>query len=108
MMSWLHVLQEECEKTSQRAVSKKIGYSATTISLVLKGTYKGDLEAIERAVKIKLAKHSVSCPVLGQITAADCSTHQNKPFSNSSSMRVRLFRACRKCPNNTKRRNPDV
>ena len=108
MRTWIDVLQDECERTSQREVSKKLGYSATTISLVLNGTYKGDLNAVERAVKVKLTTNSVSCPILGQITAMDCSSHQSKPFSSSSSLRVKLFKACRKCPNNTKRRDCDV
>ena len=104
MSSWKECLRKACEESSQRAVSAKLGYSAATISLVLKGVYKGDVSAVEKAVLNKLTQSHLSCPVLGQISPSECSTQQSKPFSTSSSMRVRLFKACRKCPFNTKRK----
>lgn len=105
MSKWIENLALAVDKSSQRVVGSKIGYSPATISLVLKGTYKGDLSAVERAVKSKLNTAALECPVLGQITPTQCSNNQNKPFSANSSMHVRLFKACRACPNNTKRKD---
>lgn len=103
-MSWLSILEKECRETSQKAAARKIGYSASTINMVLKGTYTGDLEAIERAVHTKLLCTTLPCPVLGEVSPQACSAHQNKPFVASSSLRCRLFRACRECEFNTKRK----
>lgn len=104
MSAWLKLLGNECEKSSLRAVGARIGYSSATISMVLKGTYKGDIKAVERAVNIKLGNDFIDCPMLGNITADICTGHQTKPFSSSSSFRIKMFKACRECPNNTKRR----
>lgn len=104
MTGWIDVLRQECEGNSLRTVGAKIGYSSATVSLVLKGTYKGDLKAVEKAVTLKLMRSSIPCPVLGEITASDCSGHQAKPFTSASSASVRLYRACRTCPFNTKRK----
>lgn len=104
MSSWLNILKSEVEQSSQRVVGGKIGYSTATISLVLNGNYKGDLRAVENAVNKKLRSSAVPCPILGDISAADCTTNQNKPFSAANSAKVRLFKACRDCPYNTKRK----
>ena len=48
MTDWISELKAECAKTSQAKVAKEMGYSAATISLVLKGRYAGDLSAVER------------------------------------------------------------
>ncbi|MDP7142662.1 MAG: hypothetical protein QGH69_05045 [Alphaproteobacteria bacterium] len=105
MNDWIFELGKACNETSQRTVAARIGYSPTTISLVLKGNYTGDIKAVENAVRRKLMRSSVCCPVLGDISATECSTHQKKPFSASSSVRVRLFKACKQCPFNTRRKD---
>jgi len=102
--AWIELLNQECDASTQKAVGVRIGYSSAAICQVLKGTYKGDLTAVETAVKKKLMQSSVTCPIWGEISPAQCSTQQSKPFSAASSISVQLFKACRNCPNNTKRR----
>lgn len=104
MSDWKHILQDACKQSTQRSVANKIGYSATTINLVLRGTYKGDIRAVENAVRKKLMCATITCPVLGQITAEECSDNHTKPFSASSSARVRLFKACKNCAFNTRKK----
>lgn len=104
MSDWLSTLEKECRETSQKATARKLGYSASTINMVLKGTYTGDMASIERAVNTKLLCSVVPCPVLGEISPQECSSNQNKPFVASSSLRCRLFRTCRECEFNTKRK----
>ena len=104
-VNWMDLLKSECGRSSQAAVGRKIGYSAATINMVLKGTYAGNLKAVEKAVLSKLTCDAVACPVLGQITPETCSSHQNAKFSAANSMRVRLFRACRSCQYNSKRKD---
>lgn len=103
-MTWMNLLKQACAAQSQKAVGQRIGYSASTINMVLKGKYTGDLGAVERAVNLKLSCQTIPCPILGDITASACSEHQNKPFVSSGSMRSRLYKACRTCPYNTKRK----
>lgn len=96
---WLQILADECQASSQAKVAKRLGYSAATVSLVLKGTYSGDLQKVEQAVRGALMRQTVACPVLGDIPAQDCLGHQKAPFSTASPERVRLYRACRSgCP----------
>lgn len=45
---WVVILAEECDRTSQKAAAQQINYSPAVVSTVLKGTYKGDLTAVER------------------------------------------------------------
>ncbi|MAI62438.1 MAG: hypothetical protein CBB87_08180 [Micavibrio sp. TMED27] len=103
-MNFIDVLQEAVSKSSQRAVSAKIGYSTTVISQVLNGRYPGDITAVEQAVKRKLTTNVINCPVLGEITPNSCSEHSSREFSSASSIRVKLFKACSKCPFNTRRK----
>jgi len=98
--NWVDVLREACDCTSQKKVSQRIGYSATTVNQVLKGTYKGDLTAVQQAVCGALMNKSVVCPVMGEMPGDVCLTHQRQPFAATNPMRVKLFKACRSgCPN---------
>lgn len=103
-MSVLAILKKAVDERGQKAVAREIGYSPTVVSLVLKGTYKGDLKAVESAILIRLGMGSVNCPVLGQISATECGDQQRRPLSTSNSHRTRLWRACRDCAFNTTRR----
>jgi len=95
---WIIVLAEECDRTSQRAVAGRIGYSAGAVNQVLAAKYKAPTERIEQAVRGAYLAAVVDCPVLGELAADLCLEHQGKPWG-SSPMRIRLFNACRGgCP----------
>lgn len=98
-LNWLDRLASECKRTSQKAVADRIGYSATVVNQVLKGTYKGDLGAVEMAVRGALMNVTVDCPVLGKLPANECLEYQKLPFASTNPQRVRLFRSCRDCKN---------
>lgn len=101
---WVEILAREADKTSQAKVSKKIGYSAAAVNLVLKNNYKGLISNIETTVRTNLMDSQHNCPVLGMILIRDCLSSQNQPFTSSGSPeRLRLFRACQKCIHNTKK-----
>lgn len=97
---WLAALDRACEETSQAAVARRIGYSPAVVSQVRRGTYRGSLEAVERRVRRALMADSIQCPILGEITGENCLEHQRQGLSTASAMRVRLWRACRRCPHN--------
>jgi uncharacterized protein involved in cysteine biosynthesis len=91
---WVQTLAEQCDATSQNKVAKVLGYSAATVSLVLAGSYSGDLRRVELAVRGAFLAATVNCPVLGDIPANDCLTHQRQDFRATNHVRVQLYRAC--------------
>lgn len=99
---WVQLLARECAASSQNQVARRLGYSSTLVSLVLRGKYTGDMQAVEAAVRGLFENLCVACPVLGEITPLDCRDWQKKArtFSTENSQRVRMFRACNACPQN--------
>lgn len=93
---WLDVLREACERNTQAAVGRRLGYSASVISSVLSGTYRGDLARVERAVRGALMGDRVDCPVLGSIRLDTCIGAQRRTLTEARHELVaRLWRACR-------------
>lgn len=99
MTDWIDELKIECTKSSQAKVAKEMGYSAATISLVLKGKYTGDLSAVERTFKGCFKNALLICPVLGELSVDRCVRYQRQKFSAVNPQRVALYKACRSgCP----------
>lgn len=98
-MSFVSELRKVCEETSQAKVAKAIGYSAATVNLVLKGNYKGDLNAVEKAFRGAFNAETVTCPILGETPSNKCISIQRQPFAATNHQRVLLFKACKTCPN---------
>jgi DNA-binding transcriptional regulator YdaS (Cro superfamily) len=95
---WITIMAEECDRTSQRAVAGRIGYSAGAVNQVLSAKYKAPTDKIEQAVRGAYLCAVVACPVLGELAADQCLEHQKHPWS-SSPLRLRLYKACRAgCP----------
>ncbi len=102
---WIAALREQCAASTQTAVAEKIGYSAAVVNQVLKGTYKGNLDAVEKAVRGAFLGETVNCPVLGELEANRCNEYQRQPYAASNKQRVMLYRACHKpCEHNTQNR----
>lgn len=93
--SWLIVLAEQCNKSSQSVVAKALGYSPATISQVLSNTYRGDVGRIQEMVSGRYMAATVDCPVLGELGRNACLEWQAKPYAATSSHRVQMYRACR-------------
>jgi len=96
---WITVLRETCAKRSQAKVAERIGYSATVVNQVLKGTYKGDLKAVQRAVEGALMGLTVDCPVVGEMPRNRCLEFQRQRFAATNPMRVQFALQCPTCPN---------
>jgi hypothetical protein len=98
---WMQLLRAEAARTTIAAVAVQIGYSRTTISLVMSGKYPGKSERIAAAVLAVLEPViTVNCPYLGvAIAPQECHQHagQRAPTHNPSKMHH--WRACRQCPN---------
>jgi hypothetical protein len=97
---WLRVLREKVGSNSQKAVAQTIGYSASTISNVLAGKYRGDLEAVGNAVRGAFMAGKVACPRLGLISLSVCGDSQRRTRMQAITMGMfPLWRACRQgCP----------
>ncbi|MCD5362767.1 XRE family transcriptional regulator [Chromobacterium aquaticum] len=99
---WLDLLRAEAERTSMRSVAARLGYSLTTISLVLSGKYPGRPDKIAKAV-IELLEQAVACPYLGQTIAADlCRSHATGPAPTHNPLKMAHWRACQQCQNRRK------
>ncbi|MFK5979741.1 MAG: transcriptional regulator [Rhizobiaceae bacterium] len=100
---WMLWLAEECDASSQAAAARKLGYSPAYVSTLLHNKFKGDLNAIEKAVRGALRAETVECPGLGQSIAGNtCLEWQKKAkvLRPTNPLRVKMFRACRgDCPN---------
>lgn len=86
---------------SQAAVGRRLGYSAATVSQVLKGTYGGALDAFLTRVEETFDSTEVDCPMLGKIRLPVCVEERRRPFSTCNPHRVRMYQTCRKCRHNT-------
>jgi hypothetical protein len=98
---WIEALAQSCDRSSQSQVAKRLDYSGSVISSVLKRNYNGNYATVEQAVRGALLRETHECPVLGEIAKDLCLANQKKAraFNPTSSARVQLYRACRgPCP----------
>ncbi|WP_368565532.1 hypothetical protein [Pseudoxanthomonas sp. UTMC 1351] len=94
---WLDVLRAACQARKQSVVAAEIGYSATVVSQVLSGTYKGDSRAVQQKVEGALMGLTVECPVIGDLPRNRCLEYQRQPFASTNHMRVQFSRTCPTC-----------
>jgi hypothetical protein len=94
---WVEILAKACDRTSQGTVAKKLNYSGSVISAVIKNNYKGSYPLIEQTVRGKLMAETLECPVLGDLQQDICLAHQKRAMNANptSGMRVQLSRMCR-------------
>lgn len=97
---WVRELADLADREGLRTAAKRIGYSASTVSMVLANRYgDGDMARVEEKVRGALMGVVVECPVLGAIGRDVCLDWQQKPFAATSSRRMQMYRACRAgCP----------
>ena len=99
--SWITALREACAATSQSAVARKLGVSATMVNQTLKGTYTGNLSRLQTLVEGTLMAQTVECPVIGMLAKHKCMEHQERDgrFASANPLKMQLYRACRSgCP----------
>jgi len=75
----LELLKRACEMHSQREVAKKIGKSATTINLIIKGKYPNPEPMLKKVDEVFgwLNSESVMCPVVGELHIGVCQKYYN-------------------------------
>lgn len=99
---WVQALAEACDLTSQNAVAKRLKRSAPLVSNVISHKYAADMTAIEERVRGVLMKAVVDCPALGELPTDVCQTWRqgSRRFAGHNALRVRMYRACNRCPIN--------
>jgi hypothetical protein len=96
---WVQELALLAGQTSQRLAAERIGYSQAVVSHVFTNSYTGDLKRVEEKVRGALMGLVVQCPILGEVGRDRCLDEQKMPRSATSSIRSKLYRACRNgCP----------
>lgn len=99
---WIDVLARKCLEMPQVRVADRIGYSPAVVSQLLRARYKGNVAAVEDAVRGAWMGATVNCPVVGVMRTDVCRQWQAKSrdFKPTNSNRVRMFYACADCPLN--------
>lgn len=97
---WVLLLARACDETSQNKVAVRMNRSASLVSAVLAGKYKGDMEAVEDVVRGVFAARTVECPRLGTIPANECRDWQARSgrFLPVNALRRDMYIACNRCP----------
>jgi hypothetical protein len=98
--TWVETLAIECGKASQTKVAAKLDRSTAMISQVLRRKYPGDLVALEQRVRGVFEDAVIQCPALGTMPVHVCQDWQGKAaqFQTGNPLRVRMYRACHRCP----------
>ncbi|MDJ0628556.1 MAG: helix-turn-helix transcriptional regulator [Rhodobacter sp.] len=101
---WVARLAGEVAASSQNRVARRLGLSASVLSQVLRNKYPGSMANVEDAVRAILMRDLVDCPTLGALPRPDCAAWRRKArrFVGSNGLRVRMYRACSRCPHNRK------
>jgi hypothetical protein len=102
--AWIISLASECAASSQSRVAARMGWSGAAISQVLKRQYPGDLGAVEESFQGAFHGAVVECPARGAMPTNECRSWREKTRQPSSHNpeRVKMNRACSRCPRNQK------
>jgi len=105
---WLVLMREEAARTTKRALAERLGYSRTTVSLVLSGTFPGSTAKIaQRATEVLELPVQVQCPYLVQaLPVADCRAYSTQRAPTHHPTKMAHWRACQQCQNNCKGKKP--
>lgn len=95
---WIQALHEACKQSSQTAVAHRLRVSSSTISLLLKGNYTADTARMEARVRGELMQKTCICPVLGEMSTAQCQEEQGMGYYPNP-IRGALYKACKTCSN---------
>lgn len=99
---WVIALAARADRSGLKGAAAAVGYSTSAVSQVIANKYAqkgGDIARFEAKTSGALLGAMVDCPPLGEIDRKACIDWQEKPRAQTSAHRVRMYRACRSCPN---------
>lgn len=94
---WVEAAARACDQSSQAEVARRLGISATTLSLVLQCKPWGRPEPVIERVRGELLGAHVACPVLGEINRRECVHHQTRRNWRAHLFDVQLAERCPRC-----------
>lgn len=99
---WVASMAAECAATSQNKVATRLGVSGSMISQVLANKYPADMTPLEERFIGAYRNARVECPALGLLPLNECRDWRAKArvFAPGNPLRLRMFRACARCPRN--------
>ncbi|GEC14257.1 transcriptional regulator [Nitrobacter winogradskyi] len=99
MPDWIETLAIEANRTNLGKTAHRIGIRRNVLCSVLYNKYSGNLAKIEERAREALPPPPTDCPVLGAIEQKRCLNEQRMDNTGASSIRAKLYRACRGgCP----------
>ncbi|MFH0302659.1 transcriptional regulator [Bradyrhizobium sp. 31Argb] len=105
----VETLARLADRITQRKAAERIGYSNAVVSYVLGNKYTGDIDRVKAKIRGALMNETVMCPILGEIGTDRCLNEQKMDNTGASSIRARLYRACRSgCPHSRIKEDGDA
>ncbi|MCL2297785.1 MAG: helix-turn-helix transcriptional regulator [Proteobacteria bacterium] len=93
----IEILRREVESSSYRKVAARLGYSITTISMILNGKYQATLEKVAAEIMQMIARYP--CPHTGEeLSPEKCKATCAGKAPTHNPMAMRHWRACQVCP----------
>ena len=101
-LNWMDILKAAVAESGQRKTAERLGYSTTTISLVLAGRYLGKTDKVaERVINILANVH---CPYLDQqLDMKTCTETAQGQVPTHNPTKMQHWKACQTCIFNQKR-----
>ena len=101
-LNWMEILKAAIAADGQNKTAVRLGYSPTTISLVMSGRYLGKTDKVAARVINVLAK--VHCPYLDQqIDMSICTDTAQGQVPTHNPSKMQHWRACQTCIFNQKK-----
>lgn len=102
---WLQLVREAVGSTNRAAVASRLGYSRTTISLVVAGKYPGRIDKIaKKAIEVLEPPVTVACPHLSEeIPVEQCIQFAQRKVPTHNPQKMAHWRACQECQNRCKK-----
>lgn len=95
----LQLLRDAVSRSTISGAARELGIARPSVSLLLKGTYKGNAGRMEARIVARFGDGYVACPHLqAPIAVPDCRAWRTRPMPTSNPDALRHWTACRKCP----------
>ena len=93
---WFALLKAQIAAASLRQVAAELGYSGTTLSLIVHGKYAGKTDRVAAAVAARY--ETVACPYQGKtIPLHECRSTAEGKAPTHNPMKMQQWLACQKC-----------
>ena len=93
---WFALLKARIAAASLRQVAAELGYSGTTLSLIVHGKYAGKTDRVAAAVAARY--ETVACPYQGKtIPLHECRDTASGKAPTQNPIKMQQWLACQKC-----------